>query len=63
VLEGLFSKDDDYADWIICAAAKENVLMQQRLGKDIKPNVHLYIVQVSNDIIEGGDRWTQIKNM
>ncbi len=36
--------------------------MQQRLGKTIEPNVHLYLVQVSDDLIEGGNRWTQIKN-
>jgi len=36
--------------------------MQQRLGKNIKPNVHLYPVHVSDDLIKGGDRWTQIKN-
>jgi hypothetical protein len=36
--------------------------MQQRLGKNIEPNVHLYLVQVSVDLIEGGNRWTQIRN-
>jgi len=25
--------------------------------------VHLYLVQVSDDLFEGGNRWTQIKNM
>ncbi len=32
------------------------------MGKNIKPNVHLYPVQVSDDLIVGGNRWTQIKN-
>jgi len=63
MLERLFSKDDDYANWIKCAAIKEVALMQQRLGKNTKPNVHLYLVQVFDDLIEGGDKWTQIKNM
>jgi hypothetical protein len=31
------------------------------LGKNIKPNVQLYPVQVSNDLIEGDNRWAQIK--
>ncbi len=63
VLEGLFSKDDDYVDQIKCAIVDENVQMQQRLGNNIEPNVHLYLVQVSDDLFEGGNRWTQIKNM
>ncbi len=62
VLEGLFFEDDDYVDWIKCATIEEDVRMQQRLRKNIKPNVHLYPVQVSDDLIEGGNRWTQIKN-
>ncbi len=62
MLEGLFSKDDDYVNWIKCVPTKEITLMQQRLGNNIRPNVHLYLIQVSNDLIEGGDRWTQIKN-
>ncbi len=37
--------------------------MQQKLGKRIEPNVHLYLVQVSDDKVEEGNRWTQIKNM
>jgi len=62
ILEGLFFEDDDYADWIKCATIEEDAQMQQRLGKNIEPNVHLYLVQVSHDLIEGGNRWTQIKN-
>jgi hypothetical protein len=31
------------------------------LGKNIEPNVHLYSVQVSDDLIEGDNRWTQIE--
>jgi hypothetical protein len=60
-LEGLFSKDDDYVHWIKCAVVEEDVRMQQRLGKNIEPNVHLYLVQVYDDLIEGGNRWTHIK--
>jgi len=56
VLERLFSKDDDYANWIKCAAIEEVALMQQILGKNTKPNVHLYLVQVFDDLIEGGDK-------
>ncbi len=41
VLEGLITEDDDYVDWIKCVATKEDVMMQQRLGKNIKPKVHL----------------------
>jgi hypothetical protein len=62
ILEGLFFEDDDYADWIKCATIEEDAHMQQRLGKNIEPNVHLYIVQIINDLIEEGSRWTQIKN-
>jgi hypothetical protein len=36
--------------------------MQQRLGKNIEPNVHLYMVQISDDLIEEGNKWTQIKS-
>ncbi len=36
--------------------------MQQRLRKNIEPNVHLYPIQISNDLIEEGNRRTQIKN-
>ncbi len=44
VFEWLFSKDDDYVDWIKCVVAEEVALMQQRLGKNTDPNVHLYPV-------------------
>ncbi len=44
VLEWLLSEDDDYVDWIKCVVVEEVVLMQQRLGKNTKPNVHLYLV-------------------
>jgi hypothetical protein len=44
ILEGLFSKDDDYANWIKCVVVEKDVRMQQRLGKNIEPNVHLYLV-------------------
>jgi hypothetical protein len=40
ILEGLFLEADDYADWIKCAAAEEDVRMQQKLGKNIEPNAH-----------------------
>jgi len=62
VLERLLSEDHDYAGWIKCVVAKEIALMQQKLGKNTEPNAHLYPVQVFDDLIEGGDRWTQIKN-
>ncbi len=63
MLERLFSKEDDYVDWIKCVVEEEATLMQQKLGKNIGPNVHFYLVQVFDDLIEGGDRWTQMKNM
>jgi len=63
VLGGLFTEDDDYADWIKCAIVEEDALMQQKLRKNIRLKVHLYLIQVFNDLIEGGNRWTQIKNM
>jgi hypothetical protein len=37
--------------------------MQQKLRKNTRLKVHLHLIQVSNDLIEGGNRWTQIKNM
>jgi hypothetical protein len=44
ILKGLFFEDDDYVDWIKCATIEEDTRMQQRLGKRIEPNVHLYAV-------------------
>jgi hypothetical protein len=48
---------------IRCVTIEEDVRMLQKLRKNIEPNVHLYPVQVSNDLIEEGNTWTQIKNM
>jgi len=62
ILEGLFFEDDDYVDWIKCAYVEKDAQMQQRLGKNIEPNVHLYMVQIFDDLIEEGSRWTQIKS-
>ncbi len=62
IREGFFSEDDDYVDWIKCVAGEEDARMQQRLGKNIEPNVHLYQVQIFDDLIEEGSRWSQIKN-
>ncbi len=62
ILEGLFSKDDDYTDWIKCVAVEKDVWMQRRLEKNIKPNVHLYPIQIFDDPIKKGSRWTQINN-
>jgi len=61
ILEGLFSEDDDYADWIKCAATKEGVRIQQRLKRSIEPNAHLYLVQMIDDLIEEDSRF-QIKS-
>jgi hypothetical protein len=47
----LLSKDDDYANWIKCVAVEKYVRMQQRLRKNIEPNVHLYMVQIFDDLI------------
>ncbi len=58
ILEGLFIEDDDYANWINCAATEEDAQIQQRLGKNIETNVHLYSVQIFDDLIEEGNRWT-----
>lgn len=33
----------------------------KRLGKTIEPKVHLYLVQIFDDRIEGGNKWVQIK--
>ncbi len=62
ILEGLFFEDDDYVDWIKCVVVEEDAPMQHRFGKNIEPNVHLYPVQIFDDLIEEGSRWTQIKN-
>lgn len=35
-------------------------MMQQILGKNTEPKVHLY--PVYDDLIKGGNMWTQIKN-
>jgi hypothetical protein len=42
VLEGFFSEDDDYADWIKCLVVEKDDRIQQKFGKNIEPNVHLY---------------------
>ncbi len=47
-------------DWIKCAAVEEDAMMQQILGKNTEPKVHLY--PVYDDLIKGGNMWTQIKN-
>lgn len=60
ILERLFIEDDDYVDWIKCATVEEDVMMQQILGKNTEPKVHLY--PVYDDLIKGGNMWTQIKN-
>ncbi len=46
ILEGLFfdDDDDDYVDWIKCVVAEEDALMQQKLGKNTEPKVHLYLM-------------------
>ncbi len=62
ILEWQFIEDDDYVDWIKCAPTQEDARIQQRLRKNIEPKVHLYPVQISNDWIEGGKRWVQIKS-
>ncbi len=62
ILERFFYEVDDYVNQIKCVATKENAQMQQRLRKNIEPNVHLYPIQISNDLIEEGNRRTQIKN-
>jgi hypothetical protein len=49
VLEGQFSKDDDYADWIQCGSTDEDVQMQYRFGKNFEPKVHLYLIQMTNE--------------
>jgi hypothetical protein len=36
--------------------------MKQRLGKGIEPSVHLYPVQIIDDLVEEDNRWNQIKN-
>jgi hypothetical protein len=36
--------------------------MKQRLGKGIEPNVHLYPVQINDDLVEEHNRWNQIKS-
>jgi hypothetical protein len=61
-MEGLFLEDDDYVDWIKCAVVEEDARMQQKLGKNIEPNAHLYPVQIFDDLIEEDSRWTQIKS-
>jgi hypothetical protein len=58
----LFFEDDDYANWIKCATIEEGVWIQQRLKKNIEPNAHLYLVQMTNDLIEKDSRWTQINS-
>jgi hypothetical protein len=62
ILEELFFEDDDYVHWIKCAIIKEDARMHQKLGKDTEPNVYLYPIQVFDDLIEGENRWTQVKN-
>jgi hypothetical protein len=58
ILEGLFFEDNDYDDWIKCAAAKEYAWIQQSFLKNIKLNAHSYLVQMTNDLIEKDNRWT-----
>jgi hypothetical protein len=36
--------------------------MKQRLGKGIEPNVHLYPIQIIDDLVEEDGRWNHIKS-
>jgi hypothetical protein len=36
--------------------------MKQILRKGIEPNVHLYPVQIIDDLVEEDNRWNQIKS-
>ncbi len=53
-------KDDDYSNWIKCADVNKNARMQQKIGEIVKPKVHLYHVQVDDELIIEGDKWDQI---
>ncbi len=47
ILEGLFSKDDDYVDWIKCVAVEEGAWTQHRFKK--KHSTQCTFVSSSND--------------
>jgi hypothetical protein len=42
-------------------ATDEDDQMHQKLNDNIKPRVHLYLVQLINDLAREDDRWSQIK--
>jgi hypothetical protein len=60
-LEGQFIENDDYAHWIKCAAVDDDIWTQQKMGKDDEPKVHLYHVQMIDDLAIEDGRWGQIK--
>ncbi len=59
VLNEQLIEDDDYSNWIKCADVNKDARMQQKMGEIVKPNVHLYHVQVDDELIIEGDKWDQ----
>lgn len=61
VLSEQFIEDDDYSNWIKCVAVYKDARMQQKMGEIAKPKVHLYHVQVDDELTIEGGKWDQIK--
>jgi hypothetical protein len=44
------TKDDDYVDWLKCVAIDEDDWIHQKLNHNNEPKVHLYLVQLINEL-------------
>jgi hypothetical protein len=57
-MERQLTKDDDYVDWFKCVATDEDDWMHHKLNHNIEPRVHLYPVQLINELTREEDRWS-----
>lgn len=60
VLSEQLIEDDDYSNWIKCVSINKDAQMQQKMGEIDKPKVHLYHVQVDDELTIEGGKWDQI---
>jgi hypothetical protein len=63
LLEGPYTEDDVYADWIQCVQAKEKQRTQDPTNKCFESPFHIFLHLVSEgrESKNEEDRWTKIK--
>ncbi len=52
------TEDNDYVDWLKCVAIDEDDRMHQKLNHNVKLRVHLYLVQLINELTREEDMWS-----